>query len=137
VAETRRIADAAAPHGITVAFEFHANTLTDTNASAVQLMKEVGHPRVGSYWQPPTGLPHADCQAGLRGVLPWLTHLHAYAWSEKGERGPLAAGADRWASYLQIARSTGRDHFVMLEFVRGDDLKAFAADAATLKKWLA
>ena len=41
--------------GLTIAYEFHGGTLTDTNDSAVRLLEEVAHDAVLCYWQPPTG----------------------------------------------------------------------------------
>ncbi|HEY3342889.1 MAG TPA: TIM barrel protein, partial [Anaerolineae bacterium] len=80
VADSRRIAQMAMAVGMTISFEFHSNTLTDTNASALWLLREVSHPAVRCYWQPNVGATQAYCLAGLHDVLPWLTSVHVYRW---------------------------------------------------------
>ena len=137
VALSRRIADVAARAGVAVAYEFHAGTLTDTNASARNLLETVAHDNVKSYWQPPRGSEVAYNLDGLDAVLPWLLHVHVFSWGATGERLPLAAGEEGWMQYLRKIASSGRDHFAMLEFVQDDAPESFVRDAATLKRWLA
>ena len=50
----RSVARSAAAHGIAVAFEFHANTLTDTLESALELLAAAEGVR--TLWQPPNEL---------------------------------------------------------------------------------
>jgi sugar phosphate isomerase/epimerase len=142
VETSRRIADQAADARVAVAYEFHGNTLTDTNASARQLLEEVGHDNIRSYWQPPRGATVAYCLEGLDAIRPWLLHVHAFTWREPKEKGgpaerlPLAEGKASWARYLQAVADVGHDCFVELEFVRGDAPEQFLEDAATLREWL-
>lgn len=140
VADSRRIADMAADASITVAYEYHGHTLTDTNESALQLLREVARDNVRTYWQPPLSYNHEQRLAGLRGVLPWLANLHVYHWRSvdgRLERRPLAEGREEWRDFFQVLKSTGREHFASLEFVAGDDPAAFRQDAAELKALLA
>lgn len=138
VDDTRRIANLATPAGITITYEFHANTLTDTHDSARKLLETVGHPNVKAYWQPPRYSSLDDNLAGLEAVFPWLHNIHVFNWHiTTGERLPLADGADVWSHYLEKVTTTGRRHFALLEFVKDDDPENFLQDAATLKAWLA
>ncbi len=135
--ETLRVANLAAAVGLTISFEYHSSTLTDTNESAQQLLAAVKHPAVFTFWQPPLDQSDEDCVAGLRAVLPRLSHLHVYHWRPTPvERRPLAEGAARWRRFLDIVRSTGRDHFASLEFVRDDSPEVFLEDACVLREWL-
>ena len=134
---SRRIADMAAGAGVTVAYEFHDGTLTDTNTSARDLLEAVAHENVKSYWQPPRGSAVAYNLDGLDAVLPWLLHAHVFSWGATGERLPLADGEMGWMQYLRKIASSGRDHFAMLEFVQDDAPESFLRDAITLKQWLA
>ena len=137
VHESRRVADLAGREGVAVAYEFHPRTLTDTNESARALLEDVAHDNVGSYWQPPPGASVPVNLAGLEAVLPWLRHLHVFTWhGVTGERLPLADGEDGWMQYLRQAASTGRSHYALIEFVRGDAPEPFLRDAATLRGWL-
>ena len=137
VADSRRIADLAAEAAITIVYEFHANTLTDTNDSARKLLETVAHPNVKTYWQPPRYSKPDYNLRGIEMVAPWLDGLHLFTWhTEIGERLPLADGADHWAQYLASVATLERDMFALLEFVVDDDPVQFLQDAATLKEWL-
>ena len=140
VADSRRIADRAAEAGLTVAYEFHGHTLTDTNASAVRLLDEVARDNVRCYWQPAGGMSPEERLAGLRALLDRLCHLHVFAWHEESnQRMPLADGRDQWLTFLRAAAGAAgrRERFALLEFVRNDDPAAFLEDAPALKHWLA
>ena len=134
VEESVRIAELAERAGMTVAYEYHGHTLTDTVASARRLLDAVVAENVQTFWQPPRGGSPADRMAGLRDVLDRLANLHVFHWDGvTGERLPLAAGRADWLAWLGIAAATGRGHYALLEFVRGDDPEAFLEDAAVLK----
>jgi 3-dehydroshikimate dehydratase len=137
VEDSQRIADLAAEAAVPVVYEFHRETLTDTNAAARMLLEAVDHPNIRSYWQPPRGLSVEENLAGLDAVLPWLAGLHVFNWHRTTyERLPLAgAGAD-WLRYLEKAESSGRDLYALIEFVRGDAPEQFLEDAGMLKSWL-
>jgi len=134
---SRQAAGLAARAGISVAFEFHPNTLTDTNESAHLLLAAIDHPNVETYWQPPPGSAPAYNLQGIDAMTPWLSNLHVFTWhSTTHERLPLAAGESDWALYLAKVVESARDHFALIEFVRGDADEAFLQDAATLSRWL-
>jgi len=137
-ADARRIADLAQAAGITISSEYHGGTLTDTNASAQTLLKEIQHPNFFTYWQPHNGVPVEPNLAGLRAILPRLTNVHCFHWLlANNERRPLAEGADIWRQYFAIVKASGRDHSALLEFVDGDAPANFLRDAATLRQLLA
>ena len=137
VEDSQRIARLASEAGIGIAYEYHSNTLTDTHESAVRLLKDVAADNVGTYWQPPEKLNLEQCLEGLEAVLPWLVNVHVYNEDDETEELlPLAGGEDRWMRYLKVIASTGREHFAMLEFVRGNSPDAFLEDAKVLKDWL-
>jgi len=138
VDDSQRIADLAAAVGITIAYEFHGNTLTDSAASARRLLEQVNHPNVRSYWQPPRYSTVADNLTGIAAISPWLAHIHVFHWHRtSGEREALGVGAADWAQYLAAIRPLPGDRFAMLEFVQEDAPAAFLRDAAVLRQWLA
>ncbi len=133
VEESRFIADMAQEQGISVSYEYHGNTLTDTTDSALRLLQEVNHPNIYTYWQPPIDLDFDDRINGLKVVEPWLSHIHAFHWVNR-EKLELAKGENEWRRYLdEISKFTG-DRYVMLEFVRNDSPEQFLEDAETLKR---
>lgn len=139
IEDSRSIGDLAQQAGITVAYEYHGNTLTDSSASALRLLEAVDHPNVKIYWQPSEAASPDENLAGLNAILPWLVNVHVFSWRDvdgQHERMPLAAQAGDWAQYLSPITATGRDHYAMLEFVKDDEPRNFLTDAETLKQWL-
>ncbi len=135
VEDSCRIADMASSAGITIAYELHSRTLTDTNDSAVRLLREVAHNAVLCYWQPSGGTTEEYCMAGLEAVLPRLANIHVFHWGETHkDRRPLEEGYEQWRRYLTKAGETGCEHYALLEFVKDDDPEMFLQDAATLKQ---
>ena len=145
--DTIRIAELAADHKISITFEFHGGTLSDRNETAVQFSDQIRHPNVFFSWQPPHGYALDHCLEGLRGLLPRLSTVHLYHWTigsyEKNclnetirplvypddyYRHPLADGADRILAYCEAVQSSDRDHFMLLEFVKGDSVEQAVAD---------
>ncbi len=137
VRDARRIADMAAERDITISFEYHAKTLTDTNESALLLLDEIDHPMVRTYWQPPNGKNPEYCLEGLRRVLPVVTNIHVFQWtSGRSDQQELAAGTDAWLRYLRTVFAASGHHYALLEFVKNDSPEQLRRDAATLHAWL-
>ena len=140
VEETQRIVELADAANVTVAYEFHGNTLTDTYASAHQLLGAVNRPSLRTFWQPPKGSDAQENLAGMATIIPWMDHIHVFSWdlTQTGEtiRLPLAEHTPQWQIYIDRIKSLPGDRFALLEFVRNDDPEQFLADAALLKEWL-
>jgi len=137
--ETRRIADLAARSGISIAFEFHGGSLTDTHESTVRLMKEVSHDNVGTYWQCSLDYTSEARRAGLELLLPWLCNVHVFSWAvgeEQIVRCPLAENEKEWLELIDVISPVRPDAWALLEFVEGDDPPNFLRDATTLRAWL-
>jgi len=133
IEETHRISEMAKKAGITIAFEYHGNTLTDTGESAYRLMKAVGSENTKSYWQPPVGMEDDLRLKGLEQILPWLENIHVFWWNVQ-ERMDLAQGIDSWKKYMNVIRTAQGDRYCMIEFVKGDDPEQFLKDAEALKQ---
>jgi 3-dehydroshikimate dehydratase len=137
VEQSRKIADMAAARGISIAYEFHSNTLTDTLASALDLLRAVDHPNIHSFWQPPNGMPPAESRAGLDAVAEWVSNIHCFHWwPTSKDRHSLAAGEANWILYLEKIAALPGDRTVSIEFVKDDSPAQFLEDAAVLKRWL-
>lgn len=138
VSETRRIADAAAKRNISISYEYHRNTLTDTLASTLNLLEAVDHENVYTYWQPRVATSFMDDHHQLTSVMPYLSNMHVFHWGPRGRADALALseGVEAWRSYFEAVKGAKRDCYAMLEFVRDDAPAAFMEDAATLKSLL-
>ena len=127
-----RVAAMADKEGITIACEWHVNTLTDTLDSSLALLREAVHPRLKTLWQPATDVTHAACLDELAAIRDRLGNIHVYHL-QGGERRPLREGAAPWREYLEAANADGTTRYALLEFVRDDSPDAFTEDAEALK----
>lgn len=135
----RRMVIAAKELDITIALEYHGNTLTDTQESAHRLLKEVGQPELKLYWQPRTcGTFEGDIPE-LIAALPHMSHVHCFHWGPSGwqDRMALAEGVEPWTEYLKLIKDADGDRFVIFEFVKGDAPEQLLADAKVLKQLVA
>lgn len=128
--DARRVAELAEPHGVTVAFEYHRNTLTETAEGALALLQAVDRANVRTYWQPNPERAHGENLGELAAVSPYLENMHVFHWTRHGRRLPLRAGAGEWRAYLGAAGPKA----AILEFVKNDSPAQCAQDARTLRR---
>lgn len=131
----RACAAACADAGMTVSLEFHPGTLTDHYDSACRLIDEVAHDNLRLYWQPNQFRDEAYNLAALHAVLPYLSHVHVFAWEGK-EKYPLARDERIWRKYMDILRGAVGDHAMLMEFVCDGSERQFREDAETLLRFL-
>ena len=139
IEDSRRIADLAAVEGIKIAYEFHGNTLTDTNDSAHLLLERVDHPNVRSYWQPPR---HSAVDYNLiwdRCCCPMAGQHSCLSMAERewGAGSACKVGQADWSTIFGPNCTGGWGAIcTLMEFVQNDEPAAFLRDAAILKTWL-
>ncbi|MEO1225872.1 MAG: sugar phosphate isomerase/epimerase family protein [Pseudomonadota bacterium] len=130
---------AAQAHDVAIGLEFHPGTLTDSTASAVQLMQAIDSPAVFLYWQPRPGIPQAEALVELAAVRTDIAFVHVFHWDADCHRFPLAEGAADWRAYF-AAIPDGRfagQRYALLEFVADDSVGNLKSDAKALKALLA
>ena len=137
-AEAKLCAGLAAKAGLTMSFEYHAGTLTDSCGSALRLIDDIAADNVSLYWQPNQYKDVDFNTDALKRVLPFVSNIHVFAWDARGGsclRFPLAEHEEAWRRYLDILASDGRDRALLLEFVKDDSDAHFIEDAKTLNEW--
>ena len=145
-ADRARVADAlrahaelAAARDMTLSVEYHRATLTDTLASTLALLEQVGHPSCFAYWQPEPGLPIETAASELRALGPVLSHLHVFHWEAGGARRPLEEAEAYWRRLVRVP-GTGsrftRVRYAFAEFVKNDDPDQFRRDFRVLARLL-
>lgn len=86
-------------------------------------------------------------------LLKRLSTIHVYHWtigsyaqntvnetmrplcfSDDFYRHPLSDEVDRWREYIQMINTTGRSHYLLLEFVKDDSPEQVVTDAEILKE---
>lgn len=132
--EALRVANLSRQAGCRIAFEYHANTLTDTCASSMALLQAINSTAM-ILWQPTSTLTVDENASDLKNLLPWLSHIHAFHQSGSG-RHALSEGREAWRKYFEVLKAgkPGRD--ILLEFVRDDAPSALKQDAAFLHSML-
>ena len=131
-AEAKSISNMAAERGISIAFEYHHGTLTDTALSALALVKTVDEPNCRLYWQPEFAKPQALILSDLELVAPYVDLCHVFTWNPDHSRRPLEDGTEVWREYLTRVPAW-KDKPLLLEFVPGDDPALLAREAEALR----
>lgn len=130
--------DRAARRELAVALEFHPGTLTETAASALDLIALSGD--VLTYWQPRPGDGEIEAIPELEAVADRLAHLHVFSWGAGyTDRRALAHREGLWRRALRIAASKPSSlsaRCAHLEFVRGDSPDALIEDARALVRYI-
>ena len=134
IAGTQALCDMAKPYGLTVAYEYHGWTLTETLESALQAYKEVGRENMLMYWQPSIFKTFEENMEALKAMLPYSCNLHMFHWDAEYHRFALEDGAEAVKAYLDLANTNPQVYGVMLEFIKDDDIEQMKRDAATLNK---
>lgn len=132
VEEAKAISDMAKEKGIRVSLEWHKNTVTDSNESALGFFHDVDKDNFGSFWQPTPNQSVGYRARGIKEALAWITNIHVYYWDESGRR-PLSEGTEDWKEYF---KSMTDDRYLLLEFVKDNSVEQFRIDAATLLSWI-
>ena len=139
---TAALVDRIVDRGLLVALEFHPATLTETAASANELLDTVARPGLRTHWQPDPTLPPDVALSELAQVASHLAHLHVFIWGPRGidDRRALADGGPLWRRALALADRDGAAlpgrRFALCEYVRDDDPEQLVDDVRVLRRWL-
>ena len=134
IADTQAICDMAKPYGLTVAYEYHGWTLTETLESALQAYNEVGKENMKMYWQPSVFHSFEENMEALKAMLPYCCNVHMFHWDAEYTRYALEDGFDAVKAYLDLANTNPQVGSVMLEFIKDDSIEQMKLDSATLNK---
>ncbi|WP_371749425.1 sugar phosphate isomerase/epimerase [Streptomyces sp. NBC_01283] len=137
VARLREAAGIGADHGLELALEFHAKTLTDTVASTLRLLDEVGAPNLRTYWQPPLDAPDEEALAGLAELGDRVSGVHVFSWWPGNHRLPLADREELWTAVFGHLSEQHPHPDALLEFVPGSDPALLRREADTLRRTVA
>ena len=126
-------AEDAAGRGLSLSFEYHPGTLTDSAASAVRLVRDAAHDNVRLHWQPNQYRDTKYNASELRRVAPYVDTVHVFAW--EGERRlPLSSHADAWREYFEILGSFGAPRAALIEFLPSGTEDELLRDAEVLAR---
>lgn len=136
-----RLQDAAAEasdRGIALALEYHRGTVADTPEATLRLLADVDSPALSTYWQPSVGAVDAEALAEFAALAAQTTAVHVFSWWPRAERLRLHERSTLWESLFASASALPTSPGdALLEFVPDDDPALLAAEAATLRGWIA
>ena len=136
VEDTKIICDMAKERHMKICYEYHGWTLTDNRFSAVDTVKLAERDNLYLYWQPNFALTEEENRLALKMVLPYLDHVHVFYWDANEARFPLSQGQTLWKSFIDMIKKDGKDHGLMLEFLKDDSTQQCINDALTLNSLL-
>ncbi|HHT92453.1 MAG TPA: TIM barrel protein [Clostridia bacterium] len=146
--ESFAIVEEAKKEGMTVSYECHGGTLTDTLPSYMELLENVkkiaknnGKDSIAyAYFQPYASMPMKDVYEYLEKLNPYLKNLHVFNWKVvdgKIHRLPMTSDGDYWNDIFKKVRNmSDRTHYALMEFVKNDSDHQFLEDAKVLRDFL-
>lgn len=135
--DIRNATELAAREGVQVVLEYHANTLTNTAESTLQLLTALEPAGTGLIWQQISRLTPEENLSHIELLRPWIRHIHcSYVAPPKYERAPLAEGRPVWSRYLKALQTVPNAEEILIEFVRDSSPELFLADAQELLQLL-
>ncbi|MFI3226364.1 MAG: TIM barrel protein [Clostridia bacterium] len=133
--EANAIADMAEKDGITISYEFHHVTLTDTLESTLKLLENA--PKTCSHWQRPIGMCEEECFEQIKALKDKIRNLHVNNRQDDGQYHALENIRGQWLRYLtELSTRDGEDIYACVEFVRDKKVEQFIDDAKTLNSIL-
>ncbi|WP_336500123.1 sugar phosphate isomerase/epimerase [Microbacterium paraoxydans] len=137
VTRLRAAAVEAAARGIGLALEFHGGTLADTAPATLELLHEVDHPMLSTYWQPTVGAAVPAALEEFRRLSPHVSAAHVFSWWPRTERHPLRSRSALWTRFFaEAAAAAHPPRDALLEFVPDDAPELLAGEAAALLGFL-
>ena len=132
---TRKMAGEAKKYGMTISFEYHNHSLTETPESTIKLIKAVGRENVKVHWQPTRSLGTEKNKAELYAVSPYLSGIfHIHNYSPETKYSLIEEIKDSIKIYFEEYKDT--DSCVLVEFTKNAEEENFYKDVKTLKEVL-
>ena len=128
----KKYADIAKQKGITLAFECHWDTLTETTASTLRLLKAINKDNVKMYWQLNKKENEAYSYQMLQDIIEHVIYVHVCARDNEAVP-PFIQGIEAWRKYLAFMHATKRDFTLLQEHVHNDSVSQFIEDGRVLK----
>ena len=130
--ECRTICAIAAKENITVAFEYHRYTVTQTLEGTLKLQKMANCPNLKTYWQPNPDIIYREQLEEITALLPYIVTIHTFTWVGNNIRYLMSDGVELWKEYMTLAKPSNPNY--VMEFVKDDSTEIFLQDAKTLRE---
>lgn len=131
IEEANVICEMARNEGITVSYEYHSKTLTDTLDSTLDLLEAV--PQSRTHWQIKPDLSMEENLKELRVLKKRLGNIHVQHCINREYR-PLCEIAEDLAIYFEETQQDEKRRYACIEFVKDGTMAQFLSDASVLNK---
>ena len=131
VEEAITISVLAQQSGVLLSYEFHANTLTDTLPSTLDLLDAV--PLSSTHWQIPNGYQLDENMNNILHIKDRLSNIHVQNCVDHVYY-PLSDNQDAWQQYLQLIHQANPTYirYACIEFVKDGTDTQLISDAKCL-----
>ena len=138
VKETRLLCDLAAEWGITLATEFHINTLTDNADSAIRFYRDVNRENFGLYYQYSVLYSFEDNIVTLEKMLPYVRMIHVFYNEVRFVRMSLeeGRGIEFWTRIINLLREHSVRIDLLFEFLKDSSPEGLQREAEIMRKLL-
>ena len=135
VIETQKLCDMAAKYNITLAFEYHRNSLSDNADSAIRIYKDINRKNFGLYYQQSLQCTLEENIAALEKMLPYIKMVHVFYYENK-MRMSLGdgEGIDFWTRVIALLREHQIHADLLFEFLKDASLEGLKCETDIVKK---
>lgn len=116
--------------GAILCMECHNGTYTNTEKSALELMRVVNSPNFLMYWQPQQFQSFEQNISYAQNISPYTKNIHVFNWNANNKY-PLSKGIEIWKKYLSYFST---DKTLLLEFMPDDDINSLKTEFEALKQ---
>ena len=113
---------------VTLSFECHNNTYTDSVLGSLELMEKISEGGLKMYWQPNQYKSVEENLEYAEKIAPYVDIIHIFNW-HKDDRLPLSDGIAVWKKYLE---KLGEDKTLLLEFMPDNRLNSLESESKAL-----
>lgn len=135
VKETQVLCDMAAEYGITLAFEFHRNSLSDTADNAMQIYKDINRKNFGLYYQYDSQISIEENISSLEKMLPYVKMVHVAYNDVKYRQMSLeeGEGISLWTSLVKLLKEHDSEASLLFEFLKDRSLEGLKCETNIMR----
>jgi len=136
VQETQTLCDMAAEYGITLAFEYHRNSLSDTADSAVQIYKDINRKNFALYYQYDSQISIEENIISLEKMLPYIKMVHVAYFDSKYKKLSLEEGdgITLWTRLVELLKEHQVEVCLLFEFLKDDSLEGLKYEMKIMER---
>lgn len=136
--EVKAICKIAEKYNLTVAFEYHNDSLTDTKDAAIRAISDAGAENLGMYYQYDPWISREENYETLKAFLPYLKMVHVFNVDEDINRYSIRErnGREFWGRIIKILKQSNADVCMLFEFLRNEAFDELKGETEIMKNLL-